>query len=151
MTSFPYCRAFLVLVLAVVGAGCDPTVECEPGAEGCACAPPSRCDDGLVCSDGTCAAPEEVVLTVPAQARACEVLLRDTSGRVAGARFAEGVTGAHVREAPRTALSFASSSDAPIGAVRVSVLGDSGAFSVESSRCFDASGSAITDGVRVGG
>ncbi len=98
-----------------------------------------------------CSAPREIALNIPAEARACEVLLHDAGGEVTGARFEEGVTGAHVREAPRTALSFASTANTPIGPVRVQVLGDSQAFSVESSRCFDASGQPLSDGVRGGG
>lgn len=145
-------RAFFGALLALVLTACEPEVECQPGQESCACAPSSRCDDGLACTDGTCVSPEEVSLVIPAAARACEVLLRDApGGEVTGAGFEAGVTGAHVREAPRTALSFASTPSTPIGAVRVQVLGSEGAFTVERSRCFDASGAPLADGVRVGG
>ena len=114
--------------------------ECTAGAESCPCESGSVCDEGLVCMEGICEAPRELTLSVgdPA-ARACEVLLRDGDAEVASVRF-YGPSGAHVREAPLTSLSFAAASDAPIGAsVSLQVLGE-GAPTVERARCFDAEG-----------
>ncbi len=142
-------RAVCALFSLVALAACGTPSACAPGADGCPCDAAGACGDGLVCAEGSCTAPAEVALSVPAEARACEVLLLDGAGQVAGARF-DGMTGAEVREAPRTALSFAANGDAPLGAVRVQVVGE-GAFSIERSRCFDASGRELADGVRVGG
>jgi hypothetical protein len=114
-------------LLAVLGAcGKPSTTEganaCSVGSAGCACAPELACDDGLVCDEGSCHGAAVVGLSISdPNARACEVLLVETGAHVLSVDFGVEVQGTHVREAPKTALSFISQSDAPIpdGAVQV--------------------------------
>src|SRR5690606_31125183 len=113
------------------------------------CEAADGCDEGLVCMDGTCTGPRELTLSIPGEARACEVLLRDGEAQVASIAF-DGASGAHVREAPLTSVSFSAPSDAAIAAhaVRVQVVGE-GDFTIERSRCFDSSGRELS-GASVG-
>ncbi|AKF05185.1 hypothetical protein [Sandaracinus amylolyticus] len=140
--------------LGLLLAGCESGPgECAPGAEDCRCVSPDRCDDGLVCSDGTCRAPRLVGLDVPSGAAACEVLLLDGAAEVSGVRFADGVIGAHVREEPRTSVSFAASGEGamPGRAVSLEILGDGDLGSIGRAWCVDAAGREVTGDVRIGG
>lgn len=135
-----------------VGACSNEPPECTAGSDGCPCEAGGECDEGLVCTDGTCARPRELTLTVPSDARACEVLLRDGEAEVASVVF-DGAAGAHVREEPLTSISFSATTDSAIAAhaVRVQVVGD-GDPTIERSRCFDAAGDELSGAsVRIGG
>ncbi|UJR82188.1 Hypothetical protein I5071_42530 [Sandaracinus amylolyticus] len=153
-TRWTWVRRTLLALAIATGSACsaEPS-ECAAGTEDCPCDATGSCEGDLVCADQTCRAPREITLEVDDDdARACEVLLRDGSGEVASVRFPRAA-GAHVREAPRTSISFAAHDDAPIerGAVHVQVLGE-GDFTVERSRCFDGSGAEIPSAsVRIGG
>lgn len=151
-TGWKMTRALIMGALIWMTGCTSEPAECTRGTDGCPCESGSVCDDGLVCESNTCRAPREVTLRVDdADARACEVLLHDGDAHVASVRF-EGVAGAHVREAPRTALSFAGGDGAiPGGAVRVQVVGDGDAFTVERARCFDSSGHELASTVRIDG
>lgn len=144
--------AALMTAALWMGACTNEPPECAAGSDGCPCEAGDVCDDGLVCMAGTCEGPRELTLTVPSDARACEVLLRDGDAQVASVLF-DGASGAHVREAPLTSVSFAAASDSALAAnaVRVLVVGD-GDFTIDRARCFDGDGHELADAeVRVGG
>ncbi len=153
MTSRPIPLAVLPLLLIAshFGAACDDAADvCAAGKEGCSCSAASTCDPGLVCdaSSGGCVRPRTLSLpAIDAAARSCELLLSDDGSRVVRPRAEGSVRVEHVREAPRTAIAFHATSDAPIGrdAVRVEVLGD-GDFRIVNAQCFDRDGEPIEGG-----
>lgn len=140
--------AALALALSACGSP-EPSV-CAPGGEGCPCSSASTCGDGLVCSSDSnvCLAPRSVSLpAIDPAARSCEVLLEDGTAHVVDAVFDSSVLGQSVRQAPRTAVTFFSASDAPIrsSAVRIQLAGD-GVMTVRTARCFDRAGRPLAGG-----
>jgi hypothetical protein len=105
-----------------------------------------------LCDEGTCKGEGAAGLSVSdPHARACEVLLIDRGAHVLDVTFAADVVGTQVREAPNTALSFVSASDAPIpsGAVEVKFAQGEGAIpEVSVVQCSDAQGAPLA-GVKV--
>src|SRR5262245_52472276 len=90
-------RFALLLVLALA-AGCDSSTACAPGKNGCACLQ-QACDTGNVCVNGTCKEESRVTLSVPGgSARACEVLLGETGGKLSRVVFANDVKGKWLRQ-----------------------------------------------------
>ena len=134
------------------GAGHSSEAECKVGTVGCACGPSSHCNEGLLCDEGTCHGEGAVGLSISdPRARACEVLLVDKGAHVLDVAFEADVQGTHVREAPNTALSFISRSDAPVpsGAVQVKFAEGKGAApEVSVVHCSDAQGAPLA-GVKV--
>jgi hypothetical protein len=72
------------------------------------------------------------------------VLVREQDAHVADVEPADGVRASHVREAPRTAITFMHAEDAPFASAAVSVVstGD-GDVSIAAARCFDAAGKPL--------
>jgi hypothetical protein len=129
--------------------GSQPT--CPVGDERCACGPAATCDDGLVCaeSSSTCEAPRRVWLPpIDAAARSCELLVEDrTDSVVVAARFDASVQGEHIRQAPRTAVTFFAVADRAIGgeAVAIEVIGGA-SIAVTRGQCFDRLGRPLANG-----
>jgi len=160
-------RAALLWALATATAGCGDddvqserddsladdagvvdaaTAGCTPGSEGCACSAGDRCDDGLTCDHGVCGQGATLApLAFPAQARSCELLLREHGAAVLSIAFASDTAGSFVREAPRVAVALHALSDAPMGELEVHVTGGGDRPTTERTHCFDASGEALPD------
>ncbi len=124
----------------------DMVSMCVEGAAACPCKQDQTCNAGLVCQEGMCAGAASKGLVISsADARACDVLLTEGTGEVLGATFVSGVTGVHKRRAPNVAVSFARDSDAAFdpGSVTLTIAGEETGFTIKSSTCYDASGTAI--------
>ena len=137
---------FASVLLAACGG--STSTDCPPGTEGCRCEP-IGCGDGLACGDdGLCEGLRTASLpAIDPVARSCEVLVEDGEAKVAGARFEDSVDGVHVRQAPKTAVTFYARRDQAIGAsaVQLELLG-AGSFRVATATCFDADGHPIPGG-----
>jgi hypothetical protein len=143
-------EAIFLIAFLLTSQSCSRPSECVVGETSCQCDARGQCDPGLVCEPaaGVCLAPRSIALSaIDPAARSCEVLLEDASATVVAARFAASVRGEHVREAPRTAVTFHAMGDAAIGreAVRIDVLGE-GDFRVARGQCFDRLGEPISGG-----
>lgn len=128
----------------------NDTASCEgrAGVADCPCRTDRTCDTGLACVDGVCVAEVTTGLVLPAGARGCEVLLLEGGGRVGEVRFAAGVRGTFVREAPRVAIAVIRESDADFPSGAVEVLGTgSPVATVAEARCVDAAGAGIPNAV----
>lgn len=146
MKTFFYVSAVFALVtLSACNCGKPP---CSPGALSCPCNSDNSCNDGLICSDATCAAPTLAVVHVSdGAARGCEVVFAEnTSTRFASASFKNGVEGQFVREAPKVGMSFVAGADKSIndGSVQVALVGDASGLSVVKASCVDAAGHRIS-------
>jgi hypothetical protein len=125
------------------------TATCEPGTSGCECAE-LRCDAGLSCVDGKCAATSSTELRLsPASARACDILLEDVAGaKVSRVLFSDDVKGHAIREGERTAVSVISRTDSGFAAngVTLELIGD-GQVSpkVATVSCSDKLGKKLAD------
>jgi hypothetical protein len=100
-----------------------------------------------VCEEGTCVAAKGAALRVDAAARGCEVLLEDTDAvKIASAQFSGVARGSYLRRAPRTAVSFIATSDAPIGSgdARVLFAGEGQPKLLESD-CVGADGKKLSN------
>lgn len=152
------CPISLAFALVACGGGSGDDPACD-GELGCTCSPAQTCGDGLTCVDQQCQRPDTLELAVsdPA-ARSCELLVRETGTRVVGAEFGPAVTGVHLREGDRSALSlFANQDDAiPSGDISLQVVAPSaGAASagveIVTARCFDREGHELAGAtVRIG-
>lgn len=140
--------ALLILLSACGGGGSGDGGACDDGGLGCVCSPTQTCDDGLSCVDQQCQHPDTLDLAVSDKAaRSCELLVRETGTRVVGADFSSSVTGVHLREGDRSALSFFANDDGAIasGSISLEVVApsaDSAASGVNivTARCFDRDG-----------
>jgi hypothetical protein len=149
----------LAFALAACGGGSGDGAVCDDGALGCVCSPAQTCDDGLACVDQQCQRPDALDLAVsdPA-ARSCELLVRESGTRVVGADFGAAVTGVHLREGDRSAVSFFANQDdaIPSGDISLQVVAlSAGAASagveIVTARCFDRDGRELADAtVRIG-
>jgi hypothetical protein len=109
--------------------------------------------------DQQCQRPDALDLAVsdPA-ARSCELLVRESGTRVVGADFGPAVTGVHLREGSRSAVSFFANQDdaIPSGDISLQVVAlSAGAASagveIVTARCFDRDGRELADAtVRIG-
>lgn len=137
-------RLAAVLLLAACD-GPDHAADaggCAPGAADCACLPTGDCHAGLTCDDGLCRGQEGVslVVTDPA-ARSCEAIVVEDATRIFGVDFGDGVSGTHVREAPRTAVAFHRTTDGAFAAGAATVRrATGGTLSLRRARCFDREG-----------
>lgn len=138
--------ALLLLMLAVTLSACgsEGSGTCTAGEPGCACGPSGSCADGVACdtATNTCEGTRLVQLPpIDAAARACELLLEDDTASVVGADFGDSVRGESIRQAPRTAVTFYRTEDAPISrsAVRIRLVGG-GEMKITTARCFDREG-----------
>lgn len=147
-------RRALLALFVLVALGCDgPTTPdagpgCTPGSAGCACAEGDVCELGLVCTEGLCERTREATLTVtdPA-ARSCEILVIESGTEVRGALFPTGVEGTWIREAPRSAVVFHATADAPLPSTvaTIAYTDEAGASLVSArGRCFDARGQLLS-------
>lgn len=102
------------------------------------------CDEGLVCSDLLCAPGSVTGVSFPAGARACEVLVEEMAGALGDVRFATGIDGTFVREAPQVAITVMQQvdEDFPAGAVEVVATADA-SLEVRSSSCVDTAGAPM--------
>jgi hypothetical protein len=147
MSTKKYLLATFLLVLSASCGGSSQT--CTPGTSGCACRTEgTACDDGLACgASNTCGPPATSGFVVSdATARSCDVLLIEESATVKSMTLTSAVKGTHLREAPRVAVSFISTSDAPIPAGAVGLVLASGAASgltIKKVTCADAAGTPI--------
>jgi hypothetical protein len=129
----------------------DPdTTTCPSGTAGCPCADAQRCDSGLACVDGRCAASSAATLRVsPAAARACDILLADADGaKVARVVFGDAVKGHAIREGARTAVSVIANADAdfPEDGVALELVGDAGKLpTIATVRCADRLGKPLAN------
>lgn len=126
----------------------DSSVDCVAGEVGCACLPAAPgCEEGAVCFSQRCAVPSEGVLEISAaDARACELLVEETSAEVAGVVFEDSVQGRFMTRGAKTAIAFFSASDAPVqgGAVRLQTVdGEPSTLTVLEAECFDREGAAV--------
>lgn len=142
---YPWSRVALAALVCMTGVACSAEAIC-PGSEGCVCQSAAACDDGLACSEGACQRPREIAISVDGAARACELIILDGDAVVAGVTVDDQVRGTHVREAPRTAVSFTARNDASIrnGSVRLRVIG-AGEVRVDRARCFDSEGHLLLE------
>jgi hypothetical protein len=133
-------RIVWMTLLLALGA-CSTSSSCPPGAAGCACQA-QMCNAGLSCLGGTCRAESHTNLAVDGKARACEVLLHETGGKIDGVAFDASATGRWLRQGDKVAAAFAAVKDAPIGAVAVAWAGPdaASAFEVVGSHCYGADG-----------
>jgi hypothetical protein len=152
------CPVALVFALVGCGGGSGDDPSCD-GELGCVCSPAQTCDDGLACVDQQCQRPDALDLAVSdPTARSCELLVRESGTRVVGADFGAAVTGVHLREGDRSAVSFFASKDdaIPSGAISLQVVSPSaGAASagveIVTARCFDRDGRELAGAtVRIG-
>lgn len=143
-----------LLLAALLAPGCgsggDQPLECSgtPGSLGCACVDGTTCLDGLTCSSGVCVQPDLRELSVgAAEVRGCEALLTETDGTVADVTFAAELEGTFIRQAPRTAVSFATRTDSAVagGAIQLAVAGDSAGVSLTSVTCVDGTGAVVSN------
>lgn len=153
-----FLSALCVVLAAACGQPSDDGAVCAPGEEACACTPAQPCGEGMVCVDQQCQQPGELDLIVsdPA-ARSCELLVRAAGARVVGATFGPSVTGVHLREGDRSAVSFFANDDAAIssGAISLQVVVPAPAAAgveIVTTRCFDRDGRELAGAtVRAGG
>jgi hypothetical protein len=132
----------IIAALALVGlsAGCgSSSSNCKPGEVGCACVQ-QGCNGDLICVGNTCTGGNIVGLAVDSNARGCEVLLTEDSGKVDHLDFGDGVTGRWLRQGDKVAAAFVSDRDQPIGAVQVDYAGS---FSIASSHCYGSQGELL--------
>lgn len=119
--------------------------SCEglAGTLDCPCRADLTCDADLTCTAGTCQPVVKTGLELPVGARGCEVLLLE-AGRVSEVRFAQGVRGTFVREAPRVAIAMVQGADADFAPGAVEVLGTGNPLAtVVEARCVDSSGAVL--------
>jgi hypothetical protein len=142
------CPISLIFALGACGGGSGDGAACDGGELGCVCTPAQTCDEGLACVDQQCQRPDalELLVSDPA-ARSCELLVQETDTRVVGADFGPAVTGVHLREGSRSAVSFLANDDAaiPSGAISLQVVAPSAGsaaagIDVVTARCFDREG-----------
>ncbi|MCA9515494.1 MAG: hypothetical protein KC635_11160 [Myxococcales bacterium] len=83
----------------------------------------------------------------PDGARACELVLDDPDGVIADVRFDETVKGRFVQRAPRVAVAFLRTADAPVaaGAVTLEASGDAAHVSVRVAHCYGSDGARLPD------
>src|SRR5258706_8066988 len=91
-------RSFFWFTL-LLAAGCSSSSgKCSPGKSGCACVQ-GTCDTGAVCIDTKCKPESNVGLTVGSdKARACEVLLGESGGKISRVDFKPSVDGRWLRQ-----------------------------------------------------
>jgi len=84
-------------------------------------------------------------LDVPANARACDLLLRERGSRVTDVSFGDTVKGTFVREAPNVAVSFAATGDSSMASSEIALTfaGDGTDIEVAKVECADADGKSI--------
>lgn len=150
-----YARALLLAGFSLATAACGDDSggkSCAAGESGCACLEENACNGDLVCMEGKCTGSFDVGVKVSdGRARGCDVLVNEAGVRVADVTFNDKVKGTFVRESPRVAVSFISTTDAPIDAsgIHLQVVGDDRAgVTVESVACADAAGKPL-EGVTV--
>jgi hypothetical protein len=153
-----FTRAFLLIAIAgsLLACGDDDDASssmCVAGNAGCPCLEDDACSsEDLTCMAGTCQGTFDVGVTVSNKnARGCDVLVTEQGSRVADATFGETVKGTFVREAPKVALSFISTSDAPIdgNGIQLQLIGaGSDGLQVESVECADRAGKPL-EGVTI--
>ncbi len=122
--------------------------SCEglAGTLDCPCRGDLTCDGELTCNSGTCQPAIMTGLELPAGARGCEVLLLE-AGRVSDVRFAQGVRGTFVREAPRVVIAIVQESDADFAPGAVEILGTGSPLAtVVKASCVDTSGAVLPNG-----
>jgi hypothetical protein len=101
---------------------------------------------GAAGSDG--GAPEVAfgVTVSDANARACEVVLTEGTRDVTGVTFGAGVKGQWSRWAPRVAIAFTSTTDAPLGTaatLTLRVRAPEAKFPGQSVTCYDRAGAKL--------
>ena len=112
--------SFLLLALALVG-----------------------CESSPPCTGDLCASTRDRTVRLDAPgARACELAIRDRGERVVDVEVV-GASGAHVREAPRTAIAIHGEREIASDAVRVRVAGEGEPPMVDVARCWDRDGAAL--------
>lgn len=119
---------------------------CPAGTAGCPCDQGDLCEGDLVCDDGTCIATSTQGLKISdPNARSCELLLQETTGKVLNAGFSEALRGAINRREPYVAIVFFGTSDQaiPDGSIVLQVEGDSQGFLAKSVECFDRLGQPL--------
>lgn len=137
--------AFVTFALLwLVGCSSQSAKQCSPGEQGCACVADS-CNGGLVCAGGSCTPEARAGLTVGSvEARSCEVLLADTTGKVDQVQFGDDITGRWLRQGDKVAAAFVANRDSPIGSSAVQVTyASGGTFSVVGSHCYGSHGEAL--------
>jgi hypothetical protein len=110
------------------------------------------CADGRACRDGQCVdLPMRGLNISDPAARACELYLVESgASHVANVRFADGVRGRVVRQAPAVAVAFVRQADeafAP-GSVALEIDGPADGVTIRSASCSDRLGRTIP-GVQV--
>jgi hypothetical protein len=131
-------RHVLLWAIWLFVAGCGSSNKCNPGEKGCACIQ-STCNDGLICSSGSCAEESHANLSVEGNARSCEVLLHETNGTVGAVEFAKGVTGKWLRQGDKVAAAFLADQDHSISSGEVKVA-YAGGFEILKSHCYGGDG-----------
>jgi hypothetical protein len=135
------------------GAGGSPTPDmgvepCTPGMEGCPCGPAAPCTGGRTCENGQCIddLPMRGLTISDANARSCELyLIESGESRVANVRFADGVRGRFIRQAPAVAVAFVRQGDQPfaVGSVALEISGPANGVALRSATCANAAGATI--------
>ena len=116
--------------------------SCTKGTENCAC-DDGTCNDGLVCQDELCVPVSHSGLTISDDnARACEVLLSGVSKNTKVV-FADSVKGKTILQGEQMAVTFFSTSDAPISGDAVTVEGAIEGTQIAKSSCFGKDGEAL--------
>ncbi len=127
----------------------DMGVEpCTPGTEGCPCGPMAPCTGGKVCENGQCVddLPMRGLTVSDPNARSCELYLTESGeSRIANVRFADGVRGRFIRQAPAVAVAFVRQGDEAfaVGSVSFDISGPAAGVSLRSATCADAAGAPI--------
>lgn len=101
---------------------------------------------GAAGADG--GAPEVVfgVTVSDAKARACEVVLTEGTRDVTGVTFGDGVKGQWSRWAPRVAIAFTATTDAPLGTaatLKLRVRAPEASFPAQAVTCYDRAGAKL--------
>ncbi len=143
-------KVFVVMLLGTLAlslSGCS--CNCPPGAKDCACKANNVCDDGLTCTANKCAGGVTAGFVVSdPKARGCELVLTESgTTSVSKVTFKSGLKGTFVKEAPRTAVTFVSETDAtiPTGGVEVALSGDAQGVTVSAVSCVDSAGQKLAD------
>ena len=140
--------ALCALTALFSACNCNPQT-CVAGEKDCPCKEANTCNDGLACASNVCVAPTTGNVQVSdANARACELVLTETTGTsVASVTFNGGVVGTYIREAPRTAVTFAAPNDAvlPTSAIEVALSGPTSGVTVSRVSCVDSAGQKLAN------